>query len=196
MLPVIHTQTLEAATTLGLLPQTIAAWVAGSVGTIGAAPRGVRALRPDGVLGGAADARDRDPHGARLVTRGRALAGPAAGRTAGDDRRDDRHRARDRGAACCSRACSSVWRRSIRWRSVPPCRSSPASRSPHRWSRRGAPRAWTRCARSAPNRSRSSRDETPIIGDRWSSFVQWRRSRVLARPTWHDWYVDCRHAVH
>ena len=35
MLPVIHTQTLEVATTLSLLPQTIAAWVAGSVGTIG-----------------------------------------------------------------------------------------------------------------------------------------------------------------
>jgi predicted permease len=35
LLPVIHTQTLEVATTLSLLPQTIAAWVAGSVGTIG-----------------------------------------------------------------------------------------------------------------------------------------------------------------
>jgi predicted permease len=35
MLPVVHTATLEAATTLGLLPQRIAAWVAGSVGTIG-----------------------------------------------------------------------------------------------------------------------------------------------------------------
>ena len=35
MLPVIHTQTLEVATTLSLLPQTIAAWVAGWVGTIG-----------------------------------------------------------------------------------------------------------------------------------------------------------------
>ena len=35
LLPVIHTATLDAATTLGLLPQRIAAWVAGSVGTIG-----------------------------------------------------------------------------------------------------------------------------------------------------------------
>jgi ABC-type antimicrobial peptide transport system permease subunit len=35
LLPVIHTQTLEVATTLSLLPQTIAAWVASSVGTIG-----------------------------------------------------------------------------------------------------------------------------------------------------------------
>ena len=35
MLPVIHTSTLEAATSLGLIPQLIAAWVAGSVGTIG-----------------------------------------------------------------------------------------------------------------------------------------------------------------
>jgi putative ABC transport system permease protein len=35
MLPVIHTETLEAATAIGLLPQLIAAWVAGSVGTIG-----------------------------------------------------------------------------------------------------------------------------------------------------------------
>jgi predicted permease len=35
MLPVIHTQTLEEATAIGLLPQRLAAWVAGSVGTIG-----------------------------------------------------------------------------------------------------------------------------------------------------------------
>ena len=35
MLPVIHTQTMEAATTLSLIPQMIAAWVAGSVGTVG-----------------------------------------------------------------------------------------------------------------------------------------------------------------
>ncbi len=35
LLPVIHTQTLDVATTLSLLPQTIAAWVASSVGTIG-----------------------------------------------------------------------------------------------------------------------------------------------------------------
>jgi len=35
MLPVVHTQTMEVATTLGLLPQTIAAWVAGTVGVIG-----------------------------------------------------------------------------------------------------------------------------------------------------------------
>jgi putative ABC transport system permease protein len=34
-LPVIHTQTLEAATTLSLIPQVIAAWVAGCVGTVG-----------------------------------------------------------------------------------------------------------------------------------------------------------------
>jgi predicted permease len=34
-LPVIHTQTLEQATTLALLPQRLAAWIAGSVGTIG-----------------------------------------------------------------------------------------------------------------------------------------------------------------
>jgi predicted permease len=34
-LPVIHTQTLEEATTLALLPQRLAAWIAGSVGTIG-----------------------------------------------------------------------------------------------------------------------------------------------------------------
>ena len=35
MLPVIHSQTLQAASTIGLLPQIIAAWVAGAVGTIG-----------------------------------------------------------------------------------------------------------------------------------------------------------------
>jgi hypothetical protein len=35
MLPVIHPQTLEEATAIGLLPQRLAAWVAGSVGTIG-----------------------------------------------------------------------------------------------------------------------------------------------------------------
>jgi hypothetical protein len=34
-LPVIHTQTLEQATTMALLPQRLAAWIAGSVGTIG-----------------------------------------------------------------------------------------------------------------------------------------------------------------
>jgi predicted permease len=34
-LPVIHTQTLEQATTLALLPQRLAAWIATSVGTIG-----------------------------------------------------------------------------------------------------------------------------------------------------------------
>jgi predicted permease len=34
-LPVIHTQTLEQATTLALLPQRLAAWIAGSVGTMG-----------------------------------------------------------------------------------------------------------------------------------------------------------------
>ena len=35
MLPVIHSQTFEVATTLALLPQIIAAWVAGAVGTVG-----------------------------------------------------------------------------------------------------------------------------------------------------------------
>jgi predicted permease len=34
-LPVIHTQTLAQATTLALLPQRLAAWIAGSVGTMG-----------------------------------------------------------------------------------------------------------------------------------------------------------------
>jgi predicted permease len=34
-LPVIHTQTFEQATTLALLPQRLAAWIAGTVGTIG-----------------------------------------------------------------------------------------------------------------------------------------------------------------
>jgi predicted permease len=35
MLPVVHSATLEAATALSLIPQLIAAWVAGSVGSIG-----------------------------------------------------------------------------------------------------------------------------------------------------------------
>ena len=35
MLPVIHTQPLEEASAIGLLPQRLAAWVAGSVGTLG-----------------------------------------------------------------------------------------------------------------------------------------------------------------
>lgn len=35
LLPVIRTETLEQATTLALLPQRLAAWIAGSVGTIG-----------------------------------------------------------------------------------------------------------------------------------------------------------------
>jgi predicted permease len=34
-LPVIHAQTLQDATALGLLPQRLAAWIAGSVGTVG-----------------------------------------------------------------------------------------------------------------------------------------------------------------
>src|SRR4029450_3351978 len=34
-LPVIHAQTLEDATAIGLLPQKIAAWIAGTVGTVG-----------------------------------------------------------------------------------------------------------------------------------------------------------------
>jgi hypothetical protein len=34
-LPVIHAQTLEEATAIGLLPQRIAAWIAGSVGSAG-----------------------------------------------------------------------------------------------------------------------------------------------------------------
>ena len=34
-LPVIHAQTLKDATAIGLLPQRLAAWIAGSVGTIG-----------------------------------------------------------------------------------------------------------------------------------------------------------------
>jgi ABC-type antimicrobial peptide transport system permease subunit len=34
-LPVIHTQPLEEATAIVLLPQRLAAWIAGSVGTIG-----------------------------------------------------------------------------------------------------------------------------------------------------------------
>jgi putative ABC transport system permease protein len=34
-LPVIHAQTLEEATAIGLLPQRIAAWIAGSVGSVG-----------------------------------------------------------------------------------------------------------------------------------------------------------------
>jgi predicted permease len=35
MLPVIQTQTLEEATSIGLLPQRLAAWIAGGVGTLG-----------------------------------------------------------------------------------------------------------------------------------------------------------------
>jgi putative ABC transport system permease protein len=34
-LPVVHAQTLEEATAIGLLPQKIAAWIAGSVGVVG-----------------------------------------------------------------------------------------------------------------------------------------------------------------
>jgi putative ABC transport system permease protein len=34
-LPVLYAQTLEAATVIGLLPQRLAAWIAGSVGTVG-----------------------------------------------------------------------------------------------------------------------------------------------------------------
>jgi predicted permease len=34
-LPIIHTDTLEKATAIGLLPQRLAAWIAGAVGTIG-----------------------------------------------------------------------------------------------------------------------------------------------------------------
>ena len=34
-LPVIHAQTLAQATAIGLLPQQIAAWIAGSVGSVG-----------------------------------------------------------------------------------------------------------------------------------------------------------------
>jgi putative ABC transport system permease protein len=35
MLPIVHTDTLEKATAIMLLPQRIAAWIAGSVGTLG-----------------------------------------------------------------------------------------------------------------------------------------------------------------
>ena len=35
MLPVIQTQTLDQATSIGLLPQRLAAWIAGGVGTLG-----------------------------------------------------------------------------------------------------------------------------------------------------------------
>jgi putative ABC transport system permease protein len=35
MLPVVHTETLESAAALGLLPQRLAAWIAGAVATIG-----------------------------------------------------------------------------------------------------------------------------------------------------------------
>jgi putative ABC transport system permease protein len=35
MLPVIQTQTLEEATSIGLIPQRLAAWIAGGVGTLG-----------------------------------------------------------------------------------------------------------------------------------------------------------------
>ncbi len=35
MLPVVHAETLEEATAIGLVPQRVAAWVAGSVGTVG-----------------------------------------------------------------------------------------------------------------------------------------------------------------
>jgi len=34
-LPVVHAQTLQEATAIGLLPQKIAAWIAGSVGLVG-----------------------------------------------------------------------------------------------------------------------------------------------------------------
>lgn len=34
-LPVVHAQTLQQATAIGLLPQKVAAWIAGSVGTVG-----------------------------------------------------------------------------------------------------------------------------------------------------------------
>ena len=44
-LPVIHTQTLEQATAIGLLPQRLAAWIAGERGHYRPAARGARPLR-------------------------------------------------------------------------------------------------------------------------------------------------------
>ena len=69
MLPVVHTQTLEGATTITLIPQMIAAWVAGSVGTVGLLLAALRSLRADGLPGGATDARDRDSHRSRIDAR-------------------------------------------------------------------------------------------------------------------------------
>ena len=62
---------------------------------VGAAAGADRHLRRDRVRGGAADARDRRPHGARRA----AAPGRADGGAAGDGDRVDRHRAGDRGGA-------------------------------------------------------------------------------------------------
>ena len=60
----IHTQTLEEATAIPLLPQRIAAWIAATVGSMGCSWPG-SGSRADRVLGLAADARDWHPPGGR-----------------------------------------------------------------------------------------------------------------------------------
>ncbi len=64
-LPIVTAQTLEDYTAIGLVPQRVAASVAGSLGDRRAAARRVRRVWGDGVRGGAADARYRHPHRAR-----------------------------------------------------------------------------------------------------------------------------------
>ena len=65
--PIVMLQSFDDAAALGLLPQKLAAWIAGSVGTIGIFLAALGPLWPDGVPGRATHARDRDSHGARRV---------------------------------------------------------------------------------------------------------------------------------
>ena len=109
-LPITEAMPLTEVTAIGLVPQRIAAAVAGSLGHRRPAARGDRRLRRHVLRREQADARNRNPRRARGRPARRAAARSSAGPDARRHRRGHRGRRRGRGLARCSGACSSACR--------------------------------------------------------------------------------------
>ena len=133
-----------------------------------------RSVRRDGLHRGAADERDRRPHGARRRSR-QVVAMVLQRRVPPRGRRPGRSGCRSPSAqADCSRRSCTACGSGIRSRSAwPRCRSAHAPSSPPSFRRR-ARRRFRRCTRCAPNSDRTRREpQSFTMKSKWctSSFV-------------------------